>query len=114
MPAPTDTLPGGLAATRRLAIGTVRKSPPLGVVGGPVAVSLRLSCHMTCSRPAFASMSVKNWWPLACVGVTRVGPVHVVPLSERAKKDRKSTRLNSSHPSISYAVFCLKKKKDEN
>src|SRR4051794_41705332 len=28
-----------------------------------------------------------------------------------AGKDRKSTRLNSSHPSISYAVFCLKKKK---
>src|SRR5690348_17810971 len=25
-------------------------------------------------------------------------------------EDRKSTRLNSSHPSISYAVFCLKKK----
>src|SRR4051794_41704072 len=28
--------------------------------------------------------------------------------------DRKSTRLNSSHPSISYAVFCLKKKKHSN
>src|SRR5690348_17863782 len=28
--------------------------------------------------------------------------------------DRKSTRLNSSHPSISYAVFCLKKKKTNN
>src|SRR5690348_17572241 len=28
--------------------------------------------------------------------------------------DRKSTRLNSSHPSISYAVFCLKKKKNIN
>src|SRR5690348_18070360 len=27
-----------------------------------------------------------------------------------AGQDRKSTRLNSSHPSISYAVFCLKKK----
>src|SRR5690348_18223986 len=27
-----------------------------------------------------------------------------------SEKDRKSTRLNSSHPSISYAVFCLKKK----
>src|SRR5438876_7037718 len=27
--------------------------------------------------------------------------------------DRKSTRLNSSHPSISYAVFCLKKKKEK-
>src|SRR5690625_6197954 len=29
----------------------------------------------------------------------------------RARKDRKSTRLNSSHVAISYAVFCLKKKK---
>src|SRR2546427_5970924 len=28
--------------------------------------------------------------------------------------DRKSTRLNSSHSQISYAVFCLKKKKNEN
>src|SRR5690348_18198240 len=28
--------------------------------------------------------------------------------------DRKSTRLNSSHPSISYAVFCLKKKKKKH
>src|SRR6267154_6586043 len=28
----------------------------------------------------------------------------------RVERDRKSTRLNSSHPSISYAVFCLKKK----
>src|SRR5690348_10176669 len=30
---------------------------------------------------------------------------------EAQYQDRKSTRLNSSHPSISYAVFCLKKKK---
>src|SRR3712207_8701263 len=30
---------------------------------------------------------------------------------ERAPGDRKSTRLNSSHANISYAVFCLKKKK---
>src|SRR5207249_10534571 len=29
-------------------------------------------------------------------------------------RDRKSTRLNSSHVSISYAVFCLKKKKKKN
>src|SRR5690348_2886844 len=33
------------------------------------------------------------------------------PYKEIAEIDRKSTRLNSSHPSISYAVFCLKKKK---
>src|SRR5437868_12618374 len=38
--------------------------------------------------------------------------VTVKPLSGQAKPtiDRKSTRLNSSHVSISYAVFCLKKK----
>src|SRR5437762_8034076 len=35
-------------------------------------------------------------------------PVHAVHLAQR---DRKSTRLNSSHRCISYAVFCLKKKK---
>src|SRR3712207_6871994 len=29
-------------------------------------------------------------------------------------RDRKSTRLNSSHANISYAVFCLKKKKQKN
>src|SRR5438270_6888171 len=32
-------------------------------------------------------------------------------LAERGYQDRKSTRLNSSHSQISYAVFCLKKKK---
>src|SRR3989442_6909021 len=31
-----------------------------------------------------------------------------------AKADRKSTRLNSSHVRISYAVFCLKKKNNDN
>src|SRR5207245_11682157 len=34
-----------------------------------------------------------------------------MPTSQRS--DRKSTRLNSSHGSISYAVFCLKKKKNK-
>src|SRR5699024_12600299 len=32
---------------------------------------------------------------------------------EQGREDRKSTRLNSSHVSISYAVFCLKKKKNK-
>src|SRR5258708_22295642 len=31
----------------------------------------------------------------------------------RSRRDRKSTRLNSSHQIISYAVFCLKKKKNQ-
>src|SRR2546422_4524792 len=34
------------------------------------------------------------------------------PRPRADRKDRKSTRLNSSHGYISYAVFCLKKKKD--
>ena len=60
MPTPAARLPGGFCGTHWFAIGTVRKSPPLGVLGGPVAVSLRLSCQTTCSRPAFASTSGKN------------------------------------------------------
>src|SRR3712207_5952215 len=34
-----------------------------------------------------------------------------LPPASRKQSDRKSTRLNSSHANISYAVFCLKKKK---
>src|SRR2546426_7762049 len=40
-----------------------------------------------------------------------VGEDHVAPVALQASLDRKSTRLNSSHLVISYAVFCLKKKK---
>src|SRR2546421_2104816 len=51
----------------------------------------------------------------------RIGIVHVSWLDPRKRrvmtvvgsKDRKSTRLNSSHDQISYAVFCLKKKTKE-
>src|SRR5207302_11289426 len=40
------------------------------------------------------------------------GERHVItPALELPRRDRKSTRLNSSHVKISYAVFCLKKKK---
>src|SRR5258708_32621157 len=52
------------------------------------------------------------------VGVRRVmaplADLLVLPIAERERHrvlDRKSTRLNSSHQIISYAVFCLKKKK---
>src|SRR2546426_2624021 len=38
----------------------------------------------------------------------------VVDCSNALARDRKSTRLNSSHLVISYAVFCLKKKKNMN
>src|SRR2546426_6439956 len=39
---------------------------------------------------------------------------YVAVLSAITGKDRKSTRLNSSHLVISYAVFCLKKKKNDS
>src|SRR5690348_3777771 len=41
-------------------------------------------------------------------GKDRIGKISL----KAVYQDRKSTRLNSSHPSISYAVFCLKKKKN--
>src|SRR5947209_20594340 len=46
------------------------------------------------------------------VGDGRATPEHreAVGLGEHERQDRKSTRLNSSHANISYAVFCLKKK----
>src|SRR2546429_7384981 len=40
------------------------------------------------------------------------GANHLAANGRRLAKDRKSTRLNSSHGYISYAVFCLKKKKN--
>src|SRR2546427_12648355 len=39
--------------------------------------------------------------------------VHHPRPAARLRRDRKSTRLNSSHSQISYAVFCLKKKKEK-
>src|SRR2546427_1045560 len=51
---------------------------------------------------------------LECVGEARAGKPWPGTLRERAGADRKSTRLNSSHSQISYAVFCLKKKKINN
>src|SRR3712207_8580942 len=44
---------------------------------------------------------VEQWAPALAIGLGAIGP----------GLDRKSTRLNSSHANISYAVFCLKKKK---
>src|SRR2546429_5613366 len=56
------------------------------------------------SRPAPTSLrpGTRNW-----------APRHRRLLWVQAKPDRKSTRLNSSHGYISYAVFCLKKKKED-
>src|SRR5699024_11264694 len=94
--------------------------------------------HSVDDRDAAARVSVRTKAPLAAdsVGLDRddqgiiahhsvfggtynsasaatFGPL-IVTIREGAIEDRKSTRLNSSHVSISYAVFCLKKKNTTN
>src|SRR5256885_2576938 len=68
---------------------------------------------------------VRDHFPASRVGVRQVARLHEKSAGNAAhlallgsprvaalgEKDRKSTRLNSSHLVISYAVFCLKKKK---
>src|SRR5256886_4330516 len=47
--------------------------------------------------------------PIIICNIQRGGPSTGLPTNVE-QRDRKSTRLNSSHSQISYAVFCLKKK----
>src|SRR5438270_10620442 len=48
------------------------------------------------------------------VGAGREGKGQILVGQLDSARDRKSTRLNSSHSQISYAVFCLKKKKESH
>src|SRR5438445_1784197 len=59
----------------------------------------------TCALPISprSSARIENWPP------QWMQTIFMAPIAEGP--DRKSTRLNSSHANISYAVFCLKKKK---
>src|SRR3712207_8968316 len=66
--------------------------------GGPGSGNARLEEYNGCSG---CDQRVWPYWPSGPAGHLR----------ERPPGDRKSTRLNSSHANISYAVFCLKKKK---
>src|SRR6266540_99255 len=50
----------------------------------------------------------------ACEGLRRFLIAQGMPTQVASIRDRKSTRLNSSHITISYAVFCLKKKKNNH
>src|SRR5690349_22723924 len=56
------------------------------------------------SRPRRCTMSEVSTWP-------NTGGAQPISQRQPFPLDRKSTRLNSSHVEISYAVFCLKKKK---
>src|SRR4051794_41456775 len=62
--------------------------------------------------PLFPYTTLFRSRPRLLTGRGRAGGATGLPVRRgRRARDRKSTRLNSSHPSISYAVFCLKKKK---
>src|SRR5438094_4746740 len=60
-------------------------------------------------------LEVRDWNGHVFVLSNRTGRSEIVPqlaaVWSAVERDRKSTRLNSSHRTISYAVFCLKKKK---
>src|SRR2546427_2068134 len=66
--------------------------------------------------PARQESNVSTWLPVRIRLGTRLATRAVADLLKAqrglcGRRDRKSTRLNSSHSQISYAVFCLKKKK---
>src|SRR5699024_11499769 len=87
------------------------------VIPAPQPSYIERIYETTCPRPVAQvfehSSAQASGHPLGQHVRTRVHAVDPRVLAEwvSARLDRKSTRLNSSHVSISYAVFCLKKKK---
>src|SRR5438874_5499141 len=83
--------------------GQATPAPPVGTALGPHGVNIMEFVKQFNAKTAQAQGMVT--------------PVEVTIYKDRTftfitKTDRKSTRLNSSHVEISYAVFCLKKKKN--
>src|SRR2546427_9293218 len=80
--------------------------------GMKVAAALRRKRKITSTTRTTARINSN------CTSCTEARMVVVRSVSTstftEAGRDRKSTRLNSSHSQISYAVFCLKKKKKKN
>src|SRR3712207_9370018 len=73
----------------------------LGKVGGALAILGVVACPITSGDTAFRS---------ARLTIADSINYDQTSIKKRLVIDRKSTRLNSSHANISYAVFCLKKK----
>src|SRR5689334_24465657 len=80
-------------------------------------ITIRPSKSIGLERPFFSvtggKFSVNFFRPRAVMGSELIFDEDLTPegLAEEVTLDRKSTRLNPSHSSTSYAVFCLKKKK---
>src|SRR2546430_5947859 len=99
-----------------VAVGCVLAGAVALVVPGVLAPALSFAAGTLLSLAGIRPFLLKRLHPPGREIKTNVdalvGRVGVV--SERIDPDRKSTRLNSSHSQISYAVFCLKKKKTQN
>src|SRR5205807_4656167 len=78
----------------------------------PVPRTAKLTAGEVRSGPTSQVWKIDQ--PPFSTGSLEVRRVINVPQSPACRSDRKSTRLNSSHLVISYAVFCLKKKKNKN
>src|ERR1035441_10710210 len=65
-------------------------------------------CYLAAIDPVWAEICILVTARLPC---HNPAPIDIDQAGARGEIDRKSTRLNSSHLGISYAVFCLKKKK---
>src|SRR3989454_5011297 len=92
--------------------GTLKKPEDLKAT---VYSEVCLSCHRNMLRISeIAERDLPG--PLKKAGLIMAHRKHMEAFQKRGKGegDRKSTRLNSSHLVISYAVFCLKKKKKQN
>src|SRR5258708_27232673 len=85
----------------------------------PYTTLFRSCPELVCATPAGASQTARclRKTPASRVSASRLSFRHFRQFLfafPREHQDRKSTRLNSSHQIISYAVFCLKKKKHHN
>src|SRR4051812_49958197 len=82
----------------------------------PYTTLFRSQPGATSAAKPDSGLSAKSDAHLGVAPDTRldVGVGEATSFGSGADSDRKSTRLNSSHMSISYAVFCLKKKKKQN
>src|SRR3712207_8937211 len=76
--------------------------------------SLANLCHLLArgrARPSGNGKTLPATAPRRAAEVFGRKPIETRPGQPEGRRDRKSTRLNSSHANISYAGFCLKKKK---
>src|SRR2546430_8334575 len=79
-------------------------------------IPFSLPVYMMGLHPSFSFVERCEIVEISSHGCQLLGPRplprHTRVRLDRRTRDRKSTRLNSSHSQISYAVFCLKKKKN--